>query len=239
MEPSIEDIGPDYEADTPNSSFFCSPQPPPADTPSNNSQNEPHLGSINEEANKHTSSNPNSSSNNSTTTPSSSPPLNRAQKRLIKRKLDKQAAQQKAAARNSNVNHIDNRDLTRAQKRKIRQRKLLNANIKRPPKGPADTCLHKVDLCDPRASFINAQRVKEVFNSFQNGKSPGLDQVTPQMLKNLGPDTIERIVRLYKARPYTYIYGPKQSRRVRTLQKNLSKTTTSAKIPQWIYFFAK
>ena len=46
--------------------------------------------------------------------------------------------------------------------------------------------------------------MKEVFNSFHNFKSPGIDQIPPQALKNLGDATIERIVRLYKA---SYLLG--------------------------------
>ena len=69
---------------------------------------------------------------------------------------------------------------------------------------PVHTCTHKVYIYDTRANFINAKRVKEVFNSFKSFKSPGVDNIVPIALKNLGDMAIERIVRLFKA---SYLLG--------------------------------
>ena len=68
----------------------------------------------------------------------------------------------------------------------------------------APTCEHKVHIMDARVTFINAHKVTEVLKSFHSFKSPGLDNIVPHALKNLGDSAITRLVGIFKA---SYLLG--------------------------------
>ena len=63
----------------------------------------------------------------------------------------------------------------------------------------ANKAKSKVDINDPRASFITVESVKTAFKTFGRFKGSGSDNFKPLVLQNMGYNTLLRIVAIYRA----------------------------------------